>query len=888
MGKKFQCEQCDYVAHPSALKMHFDAVHLKLKPFKCEQCPMAYTQNSHLNNHFKEKHGEYVGKVHQCKVCGNKFSSVSTLTKHHKDYHEDPDKIHQCDICKAIVSNASYLKKHKRNSHGKDNKRHKCEQCNYQCVEKGMMTAHIEMVHLKIRNFKCEICSHAFYRKTALQRHTKMVHEQVEKLFSCDQCEFQTNYERNLNGHKDRVHLGLRPYKCDTCEQTFKDLSARSAHKRRVHNVKNFTCEHCGKKYYELTKFNEHKARQHQDGTLPEFKCDQCDWSTTFFAFMKTHKERHSGKMYECPICRKKYINKASMQKHHKIIHNEAKNKCSFCEQMFKDKGAMRVHVKSVHLELKNYKCEICDKTFSTSGIRGSHYKSAHRKGSFIKCEHCDKEFMYKSGLLKHMETNHDNKIYQCRRCDFKTKEHSILKAHQKENHFVCDHCGKRFGLKIQLINHVNSVHKGIRLTCHICKRTYTTPIGLKVHLRKMHYVTKNTENLKISSKSLKNKLEKIEGPGETNDLNEEDQMVIEGEDGSPRVKIEPSDQLDGQDGLASESPQQTKDEFEENAKIKENVKVKTETEEDDATILLTHPTEISEISNGSRERSPMVNIEPSDELDFLVKIEISDEPHEKENANEIEQSTIKEKFSTNEVSQNVESNHQLDPIYQEKAEKVEKSQKQPMIATVKGEEIEDFFDHNDIDNKLSQSQSNSEKEREKYPDDLDDTNVNMETDDNVESNETDDDTESNEFDNDVESNETDDSVEINQTNKFAEAVGKPAFTNESFVKKEIPEEPVAEMTKARNYPARSIDIEATEIKEEKVDKDCNIRDEASIDMGIVNEINQLNEENLDKANTILKMEMTHENSTTYEDTDSVKAESIETVNELDFMTNSK
>ena len=56
-SRNFVCTDCNKIyATNKDLQNHINSVHLKLRPFKCEQCPSAFTQKVSLNSHVKTKH----------------------------------------------------------------------------------------------------------------------------------------------------------------------------------------------------------------------------------------------------------------------------------------------------------------------------------------------------------------------------------------------------------------------------------------------------------------------------------------------------------------------------------------------------------------------------------------------------------------------------------------------------------------------------------------------------------------------------------------------------------------------------------------------------------------------------------------------------------------
>ena len=135
--------------------------------------------------------------------------------------------------------------------------------------------------------------------------------------------------------------------------------------------------------------------------------------------------------------------------------------KCNICEQSFPLKADLNLHIKSVH-----HKCSICEKQFrSTKQVKRhflleheekpSNVKSRHRPNILSrsvstkpedtemiimieklthKCDTCEKSFTTKGGLLRHIQTVHEN-----------------LRPHK------CDVCGKQFSHAYRLTKHVKT-----------------------------------------------------------------------------------------------------------------------------------------------------------------------------------------------------------------------------------------------------------------------------------------------------------------------------------------------------------------------------------------------------------------------------------------------
>lgn len=94
--------------------------HDHLKPFKCEFCDIAFTQQSNLVRHTRIHTGE---KPFKCTVCDKAFTSGSNL-KQHLYTHEDggSKQTFNClfDNCNKSYQYLSSLKSHYQSAH-KDN-----------------------------------------------------------------------------------------------------------------------------------------------------------------------------------------------------------------------------------------------------------------------------------------------------------------------------------------------------------------------------------------------------------------------------------------------------------------------------------------------------------------------------------------------------------------------------------------------------------------------------------------------------------------------------------------------------------------------------------------------------------------------------------------------
>lgn len=75
-------------------------------------------------------------------------------------------------------------------------------------------------------------CPSSYSTKFNLQRHVESVHMNVKR-YQCQLCSAYCSSRQNLREHL-YIHKGLMPFKCKTCDLSFRQASQLSIH-RRIH-----------------------------------------------------------------------------------------------------------------------------------------------------------------------------------------------------------------------------------------------------------------------------------------------------------------------------------------------------------------------------------------------------------------------------------------------------------------------------------------------------------------------------------------------------------------------------------------------------------------------------------------------------------------------------
>ena len=88
-------------------------------------------------------------------------------------------------------------------------------------------------------------------------------------------------------------HLGEKPFKCNFCDETFRQESHVKRHERVHTDEKPFTCDICGETFTDKTLAKEHKMSHSGE---KHFACNLCGSKFATKAKLKRHERVHTGK----------------------------------------------------------------------------------------------------------------------------------------------------------------------------------------------------------------------------------------------------------------------------------------------------------------------------------------------------------------------------------------------------------------------------------------------------------------------------------------------------------------------------------------------------------------------------------------------------------------
>lgn len=147
-----------------------------------------------------------------CKLCGEKSANIRDLD-HHLSISENCKKFYDwinywiksdsCQFCEKSFSCEYNYKKHMFNHHTENpQSEYFCERCDKYFFGQPELSQHKNLYHNQI--YQCKKCQEKFIAKAQLQDHEKNYHG--ENYFTCEICEKQIKWRKNLRIHKKKVH----------------------------------------------------------------------------------------------------------------------------------------------------------------------------------------------------------------------------------------------------------------------------------------------------------------------------------------------------------------------------------------------------------------------------------------------------------------------------------------------------------------------------------------------------------------------------------------------------------------------------------------------------------------------------------------------------------
>lgn len=433
--EQIQCDRCcKTFLEEKNLKLHIQRVHkadgfertvstesTSISSFECELCPKKFGLRVNLGRHMKMKHNielppeptgaspdDISGKggilVYHCDVCGQKFSTLSSLQHHLTSVHDENDenladvKIEplSCPVCEHEFATAKRLEVHMRKHTGE--KPYKCCLCNKQFISKNQLECHMKKLHTKlfVKKVKCKICLMLFETEKAMLKH-KVIHKKLvsdegmdqksePSLHKCSHCSKAFKWKRNLVSHVETYHKDSDPQTCGLCNKVFPDMASVKVHMTEHQTPPmSYTCKICEKSFPGETNLKMHESHVHKPKTSPNgMSCDICKESFQTKIKLLEHMLTHTSVMpHKCDICSASFKQEFRL-KAHKLTHKLKKKKTVMKDTednkdqiWIEEEDKSKTEMKEV--SNKKYKCKKCSKQFNKPWLLKTHIAKSHK-----------------------------------------------------------------------------------------------------------------------------------------------------------------------------------------------------------------------------------------------------------------------------------------------------------------------------------------------------------------------------------------------------------------------------------------------------------------------------------------------------------------------------
>ncbi|CAF3572381.1 unnamed protein product [Adineta steineri] len=260
-------------------------------------------------------------KSHQCSICKKSFSRPSKL-QYHIAYHHEKKFPFECTQCGKPYSNQDHVNRHYRIVHQQENtqaKKFTCliNNCTKTFANKQNLDRHIRIIHTKtkLKPIKCFYCSEFV---DSLELHLVSQHNSIsiDKLKCIDCCKDFSSIKRLI--HHRIIHTDERReldvqwtmnqlladiereqiFKCNLCNRIFRSLFQLDQHRNSKIHQEKFICQHpdCGKIFLYMRNLRHHIKIHHEEFSRSSCPLNSCSKTFTSQASMCRHLTRcHSS-----------------------------------------------------------------------------------------------------------------------------------------------------------------------------------------------------------------------------------------------------------------------------------------------------------------------------------------------------------------------------------------------------------------------------------------------------------------------------------------------------------------------------------------------------------------------------------------------------------------
>ncbi|XP_062905183.1 zinc finger protein 462 isoform X1 [Mobula hypostoma] len=342
----------------------------------CQYCLFATAFRQNLERHMQNQHGHQ--KPFRCKLCSFKTSFISGLKSHIQRAHA-VESTYSCSYCSFSTMMVKQLKQHTLKVHGHVlavSKHHTDLPAAFSSGNNARQTEFQaegaaesdDPTFLKFPSIRSKDSSYSeppdvqqqlnHYQTAAMARNRSSpipvpspnaCSDQMTKgYFSCEFCQFNSEYIQSMRRHYRDRHCGKKLYKCKDCPFFTGFRSTFSMHVEGSHTAplvegpKDLRCPLCLYHTKYKSSMIDHIVLHREERVVPieicrsklsrhlrgiVFRCDKCTFTCSTDEALQQHMEKHKEiKPYKCQLCYYESRIKEDLENHlqeeHKVIRN--------------------------------------------------------------------------------------------------------------------------------------------------------------------------------------------------------------------------------------------------------------------------------------------------------------------------------------------------------------------------------------------------------------------------------------------------------------------------------------------------------------------------------------------------------------------------------------
>jgi len=345
-----------------------------------------------------------------------------------------------------------------------------------------------QKMHDGVKKYKCNLCNDTFLQITALKYHQNRDHL-AEPPFKCNNCSRRFASKSNLKQHQISHSPGSRPYRCENCSRTFSQRSNLLAHFLIHNNYRPYKCKYCIAAYRDKRLFEIHVLKKHSLGSY----CSKCNIQ---FA-NETEKIEHDKTFHifelKCAHCNFQTLSKTALLGHTKI-HERA--------QRILNPVKRRDHLNMNPQDDEDFTCKSCNIRFQDTKSFSAHAKM-HLKTTNLNVGTTSRARVYchicaKNTTKDHLTSAHKFSLqFKCPICDKSfsyraSRSYHVLRHSADGGTYMCSikNCKKKFAHKYTRNRHEMLVHAsekhGLRQCSH-CSQVFANEDRLREHMKNLN-----------------------------------------------------------------------------------------------------------------------------------------------------------------------------------------------------------------------------------------------------------------------------------------------------------------------------------------------------------------------------------------------------------------